>query len=102
MKIEASFALVGGILSPVLGMGLGMDDPTQKVILYGLAGVISSLFVSRSLAALNKLADLPTKQEWDSLRKTVEDCNTKLTSHLAGYGEWKTSMEHRMSGVEDK
>lgn len=101
MKLDATVALFGGLAGPVVGMGVGMDEATQKVVLYGFAGVISSLFVSRSLAALNKLADLPTKAEWDSLRHTVDECNSKLSTHLAGYGEWKQSMEHRMSGVED-
>ena len=101
MKLDVSLALLGGLSAPVVGMGVGMDEPTQKVILYGVAGVISSLFVSRSLAALNKLADLPTKAEWDSLRHNVDDCNAKLSVHLAGYGEWKQSMEHRVSAAEE-
>ena len=89
MKFQAGVALAGGIVSPILATGTGMSDMTQAVILWGGAGVIATFMGHRALMALNKLADLPSRSEWEShvgrmdgLRATVISLDKKIDIHI--------------------
>ena len=89
MSSELGIALAGGVVGSILATGTGMDEMTQTVILWGGAGVLATFMGHRALMALNKLADLPSRVEWDGhvarmdgLRATVISLDKKIDIHI--------------------
>lgn len=74
---------------------------STKVILVGLAGVLTTFMTTTAVEYLNKLKRMPERETFDKHVSLLETVNTRLGEFLAGHDQWKHDIERRISDLED-
>lgn len=106
MSNPNTISIGSGLMSSSFGLAI-LDalpngaDLTTKVVLVGLAGVLTTFLTTTTLEYLNKLKKMPEPEVFDRHVKLLQEVNESLGEFLAGHDEWKKSMEHRVSNLED-
>ena len=81
-----------------------LKDPVVYASLIALSGVMVTVFTTRSVAALNKLAELPTREEIlgaiDKVGKKVDERHDALYERLRGISDRVLILETK-DKVED-
>lgn len=100
-----SVGVAGGLWNVVLLQTLpteallNLKDPVAYASLIALSGVMVTVFTTRSVAALNKLAELPTKEEIlgaiDKLGKKVDEKHQNLFDEIRGVSDRVLVLETR-------
>ena len=82
--------------------GAFMKDPIAYASLLALSGVLVTIFTTRSIAALNKLADLPSKEDilsgFKEISAEMEKRHEEFDKELRSLGDRVLVLETKEEG----
>lgn len=64
-------------------------DTITRAALYALSAAIVTVLTTKLVAALTRLTELPSKEEWKEFGDKIDSVSSKLDNHISGYTEWK-------------
>lgn len=93
--------MLGGSSALAILQALPDSDLITKVLLVGLAGVLSTFLTTTAIEYLNKVKRMPDRETFDKHVTLLESVNKNLGEFLAGHSQWKHDIERRVSSLED-
>lgn len=92
---------VSGLVSGSFGLAILQTIPADsdmmtKVVLVGLAGVLTTFMTTTGLGYLTKIQKMPEREVFDKHVELLRTVNENLTKFLAAHEEWKEGIERRM------
>ena len=93
------------VTSGILGSSFGTivlqalptgEDLTTKVVLVGLAGVLSTFLTTQALGYLTKIQQMPDRKVFDEHVTLLTTVNSNLEKFLSAHEEWKKNVERRL------
>lgn len=68
-------------------------DTITRVMLYSLSAAVVTVLTTKSVAAITRLTELPSKEEWEKFGHRLDAVSNKLDLHLAVFDEWKSHID---------